>query len=206
MNKIRKIIILLGFLILVVTGYVFYNNWQNSKMGLVSFENIAEQEIDGKKYIENKGVGFRFVVPEGWEVIKSWDGLAMHTADYIPMSENSIFIPQKGCWIEVYAKIQKEGSEYDLDYSSLKYKIEDKELCSQYGEGSKYKCEVLNLSGLSAFREDRVQDEGNKGSFVNIGIPYKNKVYQFASYFFGDDKEVCFQEFDKFLTTIIIEK
>ncbi|HNY36151.1 MAG TPA: hypothetical protein PLD14_00195 [Candidatus Pacearchaeota archaeon] len=207
MNKISKIIILSVLtLILITTGYFLYNKWQESKMGLVSFEKVLEQEIDGKKYIENKEVGLTFAVPDGWEIKKDSIGLSIHSSDFIPLEKDSFFIPQKGCWIEVYAELQKEGSNYDIDYSYLKDKIASN-YCSRYQNDEQKICETREVSGLNGLEENDFKNEGeNQGIFTSFSIPYNNIIYSFHSYLFGQDKEVCLQEFNNFLTTVNIKK
>lgn len=205
MKRVYKFIIVVIFLALAIVSYVLYNRWIESKMGSVSFENVTEEEVNGVKYIENKDVGLRFVVPEGWTVLKSEEGLVMHSANFTPLSEGSFFIPKTGCWIEVYAKREKEGSDYDIEYSLIKEKIIDGSYCSSQ-EGGSYECEVVKISGFDWLREDNIKNEGNIGSFVNLRLPYNNKIFQIASYFFGEDKKKCSQDFNDFLTTIIIKK
>ena len=207
MNKISKIIAL-SVLILALIGisYFLYNKWLESKMGFVSFENAIEQEINGKKYIENKEVGLKFAIPDGWEINKDKIGLSMHSSNFIPFTEDSFFIPKEGCWIEIYTEQQKEGSNYDLNYSYLKDKIASN-YCSRYQNSEQKICEIGKISGLDGIRENNFENEGeNQGFFTSFSIPYNNTVYSFYSYFFGKDKDYCLEEFNNFLTTVNIKK
>jgi hypothetical protein len=98
MSKINKILILSVLtLILVIAGYILYNKWWESKMGLVSFEKVQEQSINGKTYIENKEVGLKFAVPDGWEVKKDKMGLSMHSPDFVSFAEDLFSMPKSGC-------------------------------------------------------------------------------------------------------------
>lgn len=207
MKKSCKIIILVFFVLaLIGTGFLFYIKWQESKMGLVSFEEATKQEIDGKVYIENKEVGLSFAVPDGWNILKDSAGLSMRSSNFVPLSEDSFFIPKSGCWIEVYAEAQKEGSDYDLDYSYLKDKI-NSNYCSQYSTDEQKLCEIEEFSGLNGIRQNNFNNDGeNQGIFTSFDIPYNNIVYSFYSYLFGEDKEICLQEFNNFLTTVTIKK
>jgi hypothetical protein len=207
MKKLWKIIILsVLILALIAVSYFLYNKWQESKMGLVSFEKATEQKIDGKTYIENKDVGLKFVVPDGWELGKYSEGVSMHSSDFVPFTEDSFFIPKSGCWIELYSKVEKEGSDYDLDYSYLKNEIVSN-YCSRYQNNGQKACEDVKISGLNGIRENNFNDEQkNPGFFTSLRVPYNNIVYAFSSYFFGKDKEACIQEFNNFLTTVTIKK
>jgi hypothetical protein len=203
MNKISKIIILsILTLILIVVGYFLYNKWQESKIGLVSFQNILEQEINGNKYIENREAGLRFDIPNGWKVLKDSTGLVMHSSDFNPFSKDLFYVPKSGCWIEVYAEIQREGSDYDY----LKDKIVSN-YCSRYQNDEQKICVMEEISGLTGIRENNFINEGeNPGIFTNTSVPYNNIVYSFYSHLFGEDKEICLQKFNDFLKTIIIKK
>jgi len=207
MNKKSKIIILsVLILVLIVAGYLLYNKWWESKMGLVSFENVQEQTVNGIKYIENKEVGLRFAIPEGWEVSKEKLGLSMHSPNFVSFDGDLFFMPKKGCWFEISAKIQKEGSGYDLNYSYLKDEISTN-YCSQYQNDEQKLCEMEKVSDLKGIRENNFKnDGGNPGSTTNLRIPYNNIIYSFDSYFFGENKETCLWEFNNLLTTVTIKK
>ena len=207
MNKNRKIIILSVLVLsIIIVGYILYNKWLESKTGIVSFENVLEQKIDGNKYIENKEAGLKFVVPEGWEISKDATGLIMHTPDFDFFSEELFYVPKNGCWIEVYAENQKEGSIYDLNYSYLKDKIASN-YCSRYQNDEQKICIIEEISGITGIRDNNFINEGeNPGIFISINIPYNNIIYSFYSHLFGKDKESCLQEFNNFLKTVIIKK
>lgn len=177
-------------------------------MGLVSFEKAAEQEIDGKKYIENKEVGLKFAVPQGWETEKTKEGVSMHSPDFVSFAEDSFFIPQKGCWIEAISEILKNNDDYDWEYGNLKLMIENQDYLAQENSYKERNLEVIELSGLKAIRSDRLEDSNqeNIGNFIYAAIPYKNLLYVFATYIFGENKDACLQEFNNFLTTVIIKK
>jgi hypothetical protein len=40
-------------------------------MGPVPFESFKSVEENGKVFMENKDIGLKFMVPEGWEVIST---------------------------------------------------------------------------------------------------------------------------------------
>ncbi len=209
MNKISKIIILSVLtLVLIAVGYFLYNKWQESKMGLVSFENVLEQEVGGKKYIENKAVGLKFAIPEGWEIKKDNMGLSMHSYDFVSFAEDSFFIPKKGCWIEAISEILKSDKDYDLEYGDLKLMIENQDYLAQKNDYGEKKLEVVEVSGLRGIRSNFLADSNpdNIGNFIYLAIPKDNLLYVFGTYIFGENKELCLQEFNNFLTTINIKK
>lgn len=175
-------------------------------MGPVSFENVEEQEVDGKIYIENKEVGLIFSVPDGWETEKSDIGLSMRSSDFISVEE-AFFIPKSGCRIDIVVERQKEGSDYDMQYTNLKQLINDKDMLASRNT-DKEKCEIVDMSGLMGARDDLSIDSNvnNLGNRIYVAIPYNNVIYRFETYIFGQDKEKCLQDFDNFLTTVFIKK
>ncbi|MFA5714901.1 MAG: hypothetical protein WC998_04120, partial [Candidatus Paceibacterota bacterium] len=164
-------------------------------------------EENGKVFMENKDIGLKFMVPEGWEVISTdVASLSMHSPDFIPFTEPS-FIPKNGCWIDVTPKIQVEGSNYDLQYSDLKQEIEDESYLS-HENTEKKKCDIMELFGIKGIRCNLSIDENinSQGNYIYFSIPYNNVVYRFETHIFGQDKEKCLQDFDNFLSTIFIKK
>jgi hypothetical protein len=208
MNKISKIIILsILTLILIVVGYFLYNKWLESKAGIVSFENVLEHEIDGKKYIENKEIELMFGVPNGWEIENYNEGTAMHSLDFVPLNENSFFIPQNGCWIEVISEILKNNDDFDPEYGDLKLMINNQDYLNERNNYDKRNLEVVEISGIKGIRSNLlVDDSGNSGNFIYVAMPKENLIYILGTYIFGEDKDVCLQEFNNFLTTVTIKK
>lgn len=208
MNKKYKLIIAIAsVLILIIAGCIYYIKTEESKMGFVSFDSFKRQEIDGKIVMENKEVGLSFEVPNGWEIRN--DALAsvsMASVDFEPLKSNtSTSIPEKGCWIGVTARIEKEGTEYDLYYSDIKNLISDKEhLAEMNTEDHKY--EIINILGYDAVKESMIVTNTNSGAFILIQIPVNNKIYFFETDLFGQDKDnKCPEEFDNFLKTLSIK-
>jgi len=208
MNKKCKIIIAIVFILaLIAVGFFYYNKMQEDRMGPVSFESFKKTETDGKVFMENKDIGLKFMVPEGWEVISTdIASISMHSLDFVPFQDPS-FIPKTGCWIDITPKIQIEGSDYDLQYTDLKQVINDENYLS-YENTDKKKCEIVESSGTKGVRCNLLIDENieNQGNYLYFSIPYNNVVYRFETHIFGQDKERCLQEFDNFLTTVSIKK
>jgi hypothetical protein len=209
MNKISKIIALsVLILILIVVSYFLYNKWLESKMGLVSFENTIEQEIDGKRYIENKEVGLKFAIPDGWEISKEEIGVSMHSSNFIPFTEDSFFIPKEGCWIEVTSEILKNDNDYIPEYGDLKLMINNPDYLFEKNIYGGRELEVTDISGFKGIKSNFLVDsnQDNIGNFMYVAIPNKNIVYFLGTYIFGKNKDYCLQEFNDFLTTVNIKK
>ena len=207
MNKKCKTIIAIVFILaLIAVGFFYYNKMQEDRMGPVSFESFKKTETDGKVFMENKDIGLKFMVPEGWEVISTdIASISMHSPDFVPFQDPS-FIPKTGCWIDITPKIQIEGSDYDLQYTYYRQIIDDKEVLATMNRENE-KCEIVNLDGLKSVKDiNSENNEENQGSFISITTPYNNVVYRFDTYIFGQDKEKCLQDFNNFLTTVSIKK
>ncbi|MFA5729967.1 MAG: hypothetical protein WC938_01955 [Candidatus Paceibacterota bacterium] len=208
MNKNCKIIILSVLVLsIIIAGYILYNKWADSKLGIVSFKNVLETEIDGRKYIENKEIGLMFGVPNGWETENYNEGTAMHSLDFVPLNENSFFIPQNGCWIEVISEILKNNNDFDPEYGDLKLMINNQDYLNERNNYNKRNLEVVEISGIKGIKSDLLVDDlGNSGNFIYVAIPKENLIYILGTYIFGEDKDVCLQEFNNFLTTVTIKK
>ena len=64
--------------------------------------------------------------------------------------------------------------------------------------------ELLEVNNLLVVKE--VLFEGPElGTSINVKIPFDNNVYIFETLITPKDKEICSQEFDKFLKTVSIE-
>ncbi|MFZ3055024.1 MAG: hypothetical protein WA091_03550 [Minisyncoccales bacterium] len=207
MNKKRKIIIaVVLILVLAIAGYLWYKKVQEDRMGPVSFDSFEKIEIDGKVFMENKDIGLKFMVPDGWEVVSTdIASLSMYSSDFVPFQDPS-FIPKKGCWIDVAPKVQIEGSKYDLQYTYYRQVIDDEEVLNTLNQGND-KCEIVDLDGLKFAKEIYSNNNSdNQGEYIGLTTPYNNVVYRFNTYIFGQDKEKCVQEFNNFLSTISIKK
>ncbi|MFA5086562.1 MAG: hypothetical protein WC468_03195 [Candidatus Paceibacterota bacterium] len=207
MSKKYKIIIGAVFILaLVVAGFFYYNKAQEDKMGPVSFESFKRTEADGKVFMENKDIGLKFMVPEGWEVKNlTWSSISVASQDFEPFTDPSP-LPKKGCLINIDPEIQIEGSEYDLQYTDLKQRI-DSGSCSLFNNDNQEKCEIVDFYGLKGVRDSFSENKTeNPGFFTNLSIPYNNIIYRFESYIFGENKDACLQEFDNFLKSVSIKK
>jgi hypothetical protein len=207
MNKTCKIIIAVIFILaLIVAGFLYYNKTQEDKMGSVSFESFKRIETDGKVFMENKDIGLKFMVPEGWEVQNlTWSAISVASQDFEPFTDPSP-LPKKGCLINIDPEIQVQGSDYDLQYTDLKQRI-DSGSCSMFGNSEKEKCEIVDFSGLKGIRDRYSENKiENPGFFTDLSVPYNNVIYRFESYVFGEDQDRCLQEFNNFLSSVSIKK
>ena len=208
MSKKCKIIIAVVFILaLAVAGIFYYNKAQEDKMGPVSFESFKRIEADGKVFMENKDIGLKFEVPEGWEVENLvWSAISMASQDFEAFTDESP-LPKKGCLININPEIQVQGSDYDLDYTYNKQIIDDKNALAARNVGNE-KCEIIEISGIKSVRDSLFIDSNlnNQGDYIDISIPYNNVVYRFETYIFGENKDSCLEDFNQFLKTISIKK
>ena len=208
MNKRCKIIIAVVLILaLAVAGIFYYNKAQEDKMGPVSFESFKRIEADGKVFMENKDIGLKFEVPEGWEVENLvWSAISMASQDFEAFTDESP-LPKKGCLININPEIQVQGSDYDLQYTSLEQRIDSND-CLMFGDYEKEKCEIVDFSGVKGIKDSLFIDSNlnNQGDYINVSIPNNNVVYRFETYIFGENKDSCLEDFNQFLTTISIKK
>lgn len=202
MNKKHIIIAIVLILILTIAGYLWYKKVQEDRMGPVSFDSFKRIETDGKVFLENKDIGLKFMVPQGWEVQDlPWSSISVASQDFEPFNGKSP-VPQRGCLININPKIQIEGSEYDLDYTDLRQRI-DSDDCMFFKNYEKENCKIVDILGLKGIRDNYSE---NGGIITNLSIPYNNVIYHFEAYIFGENKDKCLQEFDNLLSTISIKK
>ncbi|MFA5310613.1 MAG: hypothetical protein WC386_02900 [Candidatus Paceibacterota bacterium] len=208
MNKKCKIIIAIVFILaLIAVGFFYYNKVQEDRMGPVSFESFKKTETDGKVFMENKDIGLKFMVPEGWGVQNlTWSSISVVSQDFEPFTNPSP-LPKKGCLININPEIQIEGSDYDLQYGDLKAMANDSNYLLLHNT-DKEKYESIELSELKGVKSDFLIDNNinNVGNRIYEAVPYNNVIYYFETSIFGENKEECLQEFDNFLTTVFIKK
>jgi len=207
-NKCKVILIGVAVLAVVAIGYLFYIKYQESKLGPVSYESFKKIEENGKVFLENKEVGLKFQVPEGWKTddVFGWTSLSMQSSDYKVFNEKNYPIPEKGCWIDILAKKEFSGKE-DVEYLDVLDLLKDKEyMNSQNSEKNIY--ELFFLDSLESIKSKTIinQNKENQGEVVSIELPYDKKYYSFETYLFGSDKEKCLEEFNDFIQTISIKK
>jgi len=204
MNKKHKIIIVVVLMLaLITTGYFCYKKVQEDKIGLISFENIKKEIINGEINIENEKVGLSFSFPDDWQIVNDDIGLSINSPNFISINDR-VFIPQKGCRISVSVEGQKDDN---TEYSDLKYMIEDENYVNSKN-ADKIKYEIIELSGLKGVKNQFFMANvfNNQGDVIAIYVPYDNKIYYFEVDLFGEDRDVCLQEFNNFLSTVFIKK
>jgi hypothetical protein len=205
MNK--KYIIIMGSILvlaLLAVGWIFIIKKQEAGMGPVSFDSFKKTDLDGKTIMENKKIGLSFEVPEGW-IIRN-DGVAsvsIISPDFTASDNKqlSASIPQKGCWIGVTARIERENSSYDVYYSSIKSLIDNADTRNSLTNDIR-QYDIADISGAKALKSIIKNNIDNLGSVVSIQLPLNNKVYFFETDLFGQDQEKCSQEFDNFLKRV----
>ncbi|MDD5098480.1 MAG: hypothetical protein PHD31_02065 [Candidatus Pacebacteria bacterium] len=207
-NKYKTLLIVIVILAIIAIGYLSYVRYQESKLGPVSYESFKRAEENGKTFLENKEVGLKFEVPEGWKTnyVFGWTSLSMQSEDFKVFNEKNYPIPEKGCWINVVAEKQYLGKE-DAEYLDAIELINDSEyLSSQNTDNNKY--EVYYLDSIESIKSNILidQNKDNQGNYISVEVPYNNIYYSFETHLFGQDKEKCQEEFNNFLKTISIKK
>ena len=178
-------------------------------MGPVSFDSFKKTELNGKTIMENKKVGLSFEVPAGWQAGNplDWVSLSIYSSDFKAFNGKDYPIPSNGCWIDISASNEKEGSDYDVNYSSLKSKIANiKNLTDLDGDKEKY--ELVYIDGNQGIKDDLFIDNNkdNQGNYITVKVPLNSIVYSFETHLFGQDKNKCSQEFNNFLKTVSIKQ
>jgi hypothetical protein len=210
MNK--KYLIIIGSIIILAlfaVGWVSIIKKQESEMGPVSFESFKKTELNGKTIMENKKVGLSFEVPEGWQDsnLLNWVSLSIYSPDFKAFNDKNYPIPSSGCWIDVSVSNEKEGSDYDMNYSSLKNQIANiKNLTDSNSDKEKY--ELVYIDNKQGIKDDLFigDNKNNQGDYITVKVPINSIVYSFETHLFGQDKIRCSQEFDNFLKTISIRQ
>jgi len=209
MRKKIKIIIpvVIVLLVLIAVGLFWWRKWKKeSEVGFIWFEKFIEKNLDGEKIIEEKKSGLSVRIPKDWKKGEGIGGLSIIflSPDFEPhpkLGPYSPPIPEKGCSIEMSVKQEIESSDYDIEYSYLKEKIEEC-LTSKECED-----EVIEVSGHKALKHVFSPENQTiiSGNYVSVEIPRNEWVYTFEAYLFSQDKERCAQEFNKFLEKVSIK-
>ena len=209
MSKKIKIVIpvVIVLLILIIAGGFFWWQWKReSEVGFARFEDFKERVNNEEKTIEHKKSGLSVKIPKDWKMGGGVGELSIIflSPDFEPNPKIGPYsppIPEKGCSIEMSVKKEIESSEFDIESSYLKEKIEEC-LASINCED-----EVIEVSGHKALKHIFSPENQTiiSGNYVSVKIPRNEWVYTFEAYLFSQDKERCAQEFNKFLEKISIK-
>ncbi|MFA5755377.1 MAG: hypothetical protein WC909_03450 [Candidatus Paceibacterota bacterium] len=199
MKKKYIFIIILVFVLAVIGLFIFIMNNKDDKNKEYSIYDFNVEMKDGISYVNNEKIGLSFAIPKGWKAVEDlMSSFSIRTENFIPFNSNisSNSIPKNGCWIGTSAIFEEEGSEEDVHYSITKYYINNP-------NEKKNNQEIIEIDGTKGLKERLISE---KGETVMIWVPINNIVYLFQTSLFGEDKESCQEEFNKFLDTISIKK
>jgi len=206
MNK-KYILIAISFLALSLI-FLLNCNKEDVDAGPSSFNSFEVKSLGSDYFVENEKAGLRFMIPHGWLTVSdNLAGFSMKSEDFLPFREmlSSASVPKKGCWIGASVRFEKEGSDYDLFYSSKKYYIDHPDYM-ELRRSDEHLYELSEVDGIKAVKEVLINNTDNIGEVILIWIPINDKVYLFESDIFGEDKDLCREEFNKFLSTVSIIK
>lgn len=199
-NKKNKNIILIGLiLILGFSGVCFFYLSAREIKG--SADDYFIFENDQGIFVENKKAGLKIKAPKDWEVekIEFLEGsVVLYSKDIEGrrQSENEMVEPPltKGCGIETAVVYKK------MNFDEIKQEIQD----SHFGLGViSEEFEVIETNNKQALKNTfNTQVLGNA---IAVYFTNKNTLYSFCVYWAPNEKQRCVQEFNKFLTQIIIE-
>lgn len=192
----KTIIVVVLFLALAIAGFLYYNKIQEDKMGPVSFESFKRIEADGKVFMENKDIGLKFMVPEGWEVNNAgWSSISIVSQDFEPFKGDMANAPlaNVGCWIDITAETEEITREYANSISTF---IRDTKNFPKDGES------IVRVSGLDSLKTvSSIGGEDKVGESIYIETPNNNVTYTFQLSTLNNN---CLDNFNKFLDTIYI--
>ncbi len=193
----KKIIFIFGvILILCAAGGFFW--WQNREIKGSPADYVVKGTAEGK-IVENKKAGLVVKVPDDWEEKKtevSEGSMVFYSPDTEGEIRNEILSPplKGGCIIETSVVYKK------MNFEELKEEVK----AMHWGLDIKSEIfEEIIINSHSALKD--TFDSELIGPAIVIYIPIENKLYDFDLYWASDDKEICIQEFNKFLETISID-
>lgn len=202
MKKKYIFIIILVFVLAIIGLFIFMMNNRNDKDREYSIYDFNVETKEGISYVNNEKIGLNFAIPKGWKAVEDlMSSFSIRTENFIPLNSNisSNSIPRTGCWIGVSAIFEEEGSEEDVHYSITKYYIDNP-------SEKKDNQEVIGIDDIKGLKEYLISEGENQGKTVMIWVPINNIVYLFQTSLFGEDKELCQEEFNNFLNTVSIKK
>jgi len=199
----KKVIFCFLGLILIsaIAGFFYYwqiyktppEKWAEAKYSPAEDYKITEE--NGEKFIENKKAGISFKVPNGWRIEKP------QGRDYVallsPEAKNTLFL-ENGCKIIIetrYIKTDIETIEKELRRAH-----------KSWGKVDEY--EKINFSGKETLK-NKVEIESADQFGTGLHIPkigfLKNKTIYAGLSSHRKDKDVCWKNFQNFLSTVSIE-
>ena len=198
MNK--KIVISIAIvLILVVAGGFFWwkkiretpiEKWEEAKYSPEE-DYIAKETPEGKA-VENKKMGLSYKIPKDW-ILEKENPTRFYSPDTKFKEKSSVFL-EKGCKIYVEASYIKTGIDTLKNYND-----------ANFSSGIKIdESSTIKVSNYSALRY-KYHAKNFEMSYIGIGIPFKDKLYEIEISNPTNETERCEEEFNKFLETVSIQ-
>lgn len=211
----KKVIILILtaiILLLIVVGVFLWPYYKQIKIEK-DIERLADyvvEETSEGKIIESKSGELRVKVPEGWRIRGEKENMIGPVyildieASRIYQEEmqaniskliKDLLESKTGCLITIghveeeksFEEIEKEINEFSRDITLL-------------SENTFVFKEIDQYKGVQ-----HTLDTTSNGYWIDFLVPTKGKTYVFSAVFYRDNRDKCFQEFDKFIETISIE-
>ncbi len=217
----KKSVFVFVFIVVVISLLAGFYFWaKNTPASILLSEKIVysgvsdyeiKDTINGK-IIENKKEGLIAKVPDGWSVkdIKAEDesGIGIYDQN-VKFNEKDkadfkSFMENGACAIE-FAIMKYLGTTGNISTSADIIKNHIKGLNENPNQEANSGFYLDKVDGKDALRQ--VIDVKNKGyrlRSVMVQVPIGQKIYEFATSIFLNDK--CLADFDSFLKTIIISK
>jgi hypothetical protein len=206
---ITSVIVFILIFLVIVGGYFFWQRKKESEVGFAMFEDFKERVNNEEKIIEHKKSGLSVKIPKDWKMGNGVGDLSIIFVSpdfkiYPKAGPYSPPIPEKGCSIEMSVKKEIESSNFDIESSYLKEKIEE---CLTSTKCEDKEDEVIEVSGHKALKHIFSPENQTifSGNYVSVKVPRNEWVYTFEAYLFSQDKERCAQEFNKFLEKVSIK-
>lgn len=205
---IKKIVLAVAVLGLFGGGFLGWQWKKESEVGFLRFEDFNIRNVSDKKIIENEKMGVKAEAPIDWRVEDGGPLVAvffispdfqLHSKATGPYSPP---IPEKGCVFGMNVKKEIESSEYDIEYSFIREKIE---ICLKSPNDCGYG-KIIKVSGHNALKQSySPKDSIFSGKYVYIKVPTNEIIYTFDNYLFSDDPKKCEHQFDEFLKIVSIK-
>ena len=215
MSKKIKIIIPLVIVLffLLASGLFYWWQWKEKlpkekitqkRIPIDSTEYEIKDTPEGK-IVENKKEGLTVKVPEGWIVKKYEDGSVGLFSPEIEFDQYGGFLKsvrEKGACAAGFEILKYEKLNPEIPTYAEHLKISIEEMQRNPVEEDTIKSEVITLSNKLGLKTIHFRE--GKEKYIRVEIPVNNKVYSFNSGLIFSEK--CFEEFNKILETVSINR
>jgi hypothetical protein len=198
----KKIIFSLIIVLILIAGGVFYwwqknretpiEKWEAAKVS--PEEDYIIKETPEGKIVENKKMGLIYEIPKDW-ILENGNPTRFYSSDTKFKGDTSVIL-EKGCKTYVYTSYIKTNIETLKNHNDAELKLSS----------------VIKLDEFSTIKVDnypalryKFHAEKFEMSYIGIGIPSKDKLYDIKISNPTNEMERCEEEFNKFLETVSIK-